>query len=433
MGFLDETTSTWRADPINRVTTNNGGIQLKTDLEWSNGGIYFASGYDNIEGCGPSIAPTSMLTTGPTKAPTAECADISGCYTFNFINSQFGYLDPLDHSMCTYRIQYATKAEGFSGLRPGNPTHLRFFVDSNGDSQVEMGFLDETTSTWRADPISRVTTSNGGIQLKMDLIWSNGGIYFASGYDNIEGCGVSSAPTLAPTADDVFVSNEDSCPAQSEHLTHVDCRAAAEKLGIQYWGSNPAAPRGCWKFVNPINGATYVFGNVNDGNNIQHADISPICRRTNECADVSGCYTFNFIDSRFGYLDPLDQSMCTYRIQHAWKAEGSSGLLPANPTHLRFVVDSNGDSQVEMGFLDETTSTWTADPISRVTTNNGGIQLKVDLIWSNGGIYFASGYDDIEGCGLSSAPTMMLTSRRPTLMPTVESTTTPTSGNIFKI
>merc|ERR1711953_640279 len=82
--------------------------------------------------------------------------------------------------------------------------------------------------------------------------------------------------------DDVFISNEDSCPAQSEHLTHVDCRAAAEKLGIHYWGSNPAAPRGCWRFINPVNGATYVFGNVNDGNNIMPADISPICRKTND-------------------------------------------------------------------------------------------------------------------------------------------------------
>merc|ERR1719450_589751 len=106
----------------------------------------------------------SMLTAGPTKAPTAECADVSGCYTFNFIDANFGYLDPLDQSMCTYRIQHATKTQGMSGLRPSNPTHLRFFVDSNGDSQVEMGFLDETTSTWRADSISRVTTNNGGIQ-----------------------------------------------------------------------------------------------------------------------------------------------------------------------------------------------------------------------------------------------------------------------------
>eukprot|EP00493_Phyllostaurus_siculus_P028033 UN28381 len=79
--------------------------------------------------------------------------------------------------------------------------------------------------------------------------------------------------------DDVFISNQDSGPAQSEHLTHVDCKAAAEKLGIHYWGSNPAAPRGCWRFINPVNGATYVFGNVNDGNNIQPADISPICRK----------------------------------------------------------------------------------------------------------------------------------------------------------
>jgi len=82
--------------------------------------------------------------------------------------------------------------------------------------------------------------------------------------------------------DDVFISNEDSCPAQSEHLTHVDCRAAAEKLGIHYWGSNPAAPRGCWKYVNPVNGATYAFGNVHNGNDIKYADISPICSKTND-------------------------------------------------------------------------------------------------------------------------------------------------------
>merc|ERR1719361_917630 len=85
---------------------------------------------------------------------------------------------------------------------------------------------------------------------------------------------------------DVFVAGGDACPAQSEHLTHVDCRDAAEKLGIYYWGSNPAAPRGCWKYVNPVNGATYAFGNVNDGNNIQPADISPICRTTDEPANA---------------------------------------------------------------------------------------------------------------------------------------------------
>merc|ERR1711953_1149919 len=82
--------------------------------------------------------------------------------------------------------------------------------------------------------------------------------------------------------DDVFISNEDSCPAQSEHLTHVDCRAAAERLGVHYWGSNPAAPRGCWKYVNPVNGATYAFGNVHNGNDIKYADISPICSKTND-------------------------------------------------------------------------------------------------------------------------------------------------------
>merc|ERR1711879_820885 len=134
-----------------------------------------------------------------------------------------------------------------------------------------------------------------------------------------------------------------------------------------------------------------------------------------------------------GYLEPIDQSMCDYRIKHSTNAEGTSGLVPSNPTHLRLFVDSNGDSQLEMGFLDETTSAWIADSFSRVTINSGGIQLKTDLTWSNGGIYIASGYDNIEGCGPSNSPTLMPSSEpstTTTLIPTAEPTSVPTNGSV---
>merc|ERR1719210_1795804 len=133
----------------------------------------------------------------------------------------------------------------------------------------------------------------------------------------------------------------------------------------------------------------------------------------NDCADISGCYTVSWNAAAFAYLEPIDQSMCVYRIKHALNTEGTSGLTPSNPTHLRYFVDSNGDNQLEMGFLDESTLTWGADSISRVTTNNGGIQLKTTLNWSNGGLYIDSGYENIEGCGVSSSPTLM-----PTMEPT---------------
>jgi len=52
-----------------------------------------------------------------------------------------------------------------------------------------------------------------------------------------------------------------------------------------------------------------------------------------------------------------------------------------------------------MGYLDEATSTWSEDSIHRVTTNDHGVNSKVDLLWSNGGVYYASGFDAITGCG----------------------------------
>merc|ERR1719471_2835142 len=70
-----------------------------------------------------------------------------------------------------------------------------------------------------------------------------------------------------------------------------DCRDAAETLGINYWGSSPSAPIGCWKYVNPVNGATHVFANniANpDPSRIQWNDIAPICKPTAEDSNALG-------------------------------------------------------------------------------------------------------------------------------------------------
>jgi len=91
---------------------------------------------------------------------------------------------------------------------------------------------------------------------------------------------------------DVFVAHGDrDCPARSETLGIDDCRDAAETLGINYWGSSPSAPIGCWKYVNPVNGATHVFANniANpDPSRIQWNDIAPICKPTPEDSNALG-------------------------------------------------------------------------------------------------------------------------------------------------
>merc|ERR1719461_2030634 len=276
----------------------------------------------NIPRCIPTQVPTSSpsasTTAIPSNLPTVtalvpKCVDISECYTLDFSTSHFSYLEAIDDTMCVYRIKFSLIAQGMSGLQPSNPTHLRFFVDSNTlRSQVEMGFLDETTGVWTEDSIHRVTTNEFGVEYKMDLEWSNRATYIAS-----EFC-PSDSPTTSPSASIPSISPSASTPSMSPST------------------STSATP----------------------------TSLPTVTVLVPKCVDISECYTLDFSTSHFSYLEAIDDTMCVYRIKFSLIAQGMSGLQPSNPTHLRFFVDSNTlRSQVEMGFLDETTGVWTEDSI----------------------------------------------------------------------
>jgi hypothetical protein len=234
----------------------------------------------------PSMNPSTVPSTVPTVAERIpKCVDISECYTLNFISTFFGWLEPIDQSNCVYRIQFSSNAEGTSALRPANPTHLRFFVDSNGDSQLEMGFLNETTAIWRADPISRVSTNEGGITQKMDLHWNNGGIYFASGFENIEGCGPSNAPTPKPT--------NDPCLNWVERFEYLDHVCAPE---ASVFDQSELPSRKMWTY-------SKTFGWYTLTQNTDASECRALCEDTNRCVTYafqptvgqgqSGCFLYS--------------------------------------------------------------------------------------------------------------------------------------------
>jgi len=653
MGFLDENTLTWGADSISRVTTNNGGIQLKADLQWSNNALYIASGYDSIDGCGPSSAPTFMPTVEPTKTPTlvpsfeptktptsdtqtscdtanpgaihvtdtspvgrqwypivekladgrlvvawddlgtndnmfriysSSLTPLTGPIAFNrgltmqsswgwqaresvralpsggfvmlvsgadigatFANGRFemkifdaslnptastifGANDWGEPSRALMEPKIALLSSGFMvTFRIGNcgrtwschaaqifdaslnPVGTWFYVDGRvrGGDEISEAVLNLNGGPWSGHVVTSVSLRNGNVMLihsgmnaatagtTSASIWdasgnivnahflipdaianrahqsdhyadaallSNGNVVVAwTRYqrENADGTGRDQRQLLFQILDqdgNKIGSNQRTWgPVESTGdatITVGGYVMVASTQGKFTISSNPGYNVYTRTFLNDgsINGAVvneleglasslasgavieygsqnYVIAvkggridNIADaqdgvfliGKTCADSTMSPTFTPTAEppsaqCGDISGCYTHNFVDSRFSVLEPIDQSMCVYRIKNALKTVGTSGLSPSNPTHLRYFVDLNGDNQLEMGFLDENTLTWGADSISRVTTNNGGIQLKTTLNWSNGGIYIDSGYENIEGCGVSSSPTLMPT------------------------
>jgi len=157
----------------------------------------FSTNWDVFEGLqGRDLYITECVTTTNTAEPTtnptatpAACVDVSGCYTLNFSADGFAFLREVEGSSgCIFSLESGSKSAGTSALVPTDPAHVQFYVNELGESQLAMGNWDENSSTWTGDRISRVTTNAGGITEKTDLIWSNGGEYLNSAWEDINGC-----------------------------------------------------------------------------------------------------------------------------------------------------------------------------------------------------------------------------------------------------
>jgi len=81
------------------------------------------------------------------------------------------------------------------------------------------------TFTWIPDNANRVTMNAGGVTTKADLVWSNGGQFLNSGYEQIDGCvDVQDIPTSSPTFG----------PSKYPTVAPTTCRVVCSPTGEPY-------------------------------------------------------------------------------------------------------------------------------------------------------------------------------------------------------